>query len=58
MHTQTITAPAIPAAKAFPAPCARTAPTVDQFRVIASCAGMIASEFSYRKDEEIYGEDE
>jgi len=58
MHTQTITAPAIPAAKAFPTPCARTAPTVDQFRVIASCAGMIASEFSYRKDEEIYGDGE
>jgi CRP/FNR family nitrogen fixation transcriptional regulator len=58
MHTQTITAPAIPAAKAFPAPCARTAPTADQFSLIASCAGVIASEFSYRKDEEIYGDGE
>jgi CRP/FNR family nitrogen fixation transcriptional regulator len=58
MHTQTITAPAIPAAKVLPAACARTAPTADQFSVIASCAGVVASEFSYRKDEEIYGDGE
>jgi CRP/FNR family nitrogen fixation transcriptional regulator len=58
MHTQTITAPAIPAAKVLPAACARTAPTADQFSAIASCAGVIASEFSYRKDEEIYGDGE
>ena len=58
MHTQTITAPAIQATKVFPAPRAQTVPTVDQFSVIATCAGVIASEFSYRKDEEIYGEGE
>ena len=33
-------------------------PSVDQFSVIASCSGVIATEFSYRKDEEIYGEGE
>src|SRR6266487_4453057 len=58
MLTQTITAPAVQATKVFPAPRALTAPTVDQFSVIATCAGVIASEFSYRKDEEIYGEGE
>ena len=30
----------------------------DQFAAIAGHAGLVASEFSYRKDEEIYGEDE
>jgi len=58
MLTQTITAPAVPAAKVFPAPRAQSVPAVDQFSVIATCAGVIASEFSYRKDEEIYGEGE
>ena len=36
MLTQTITAPAVPAAKVFPAPRAQTAPAIDQFSVIAS----------------------
>ena len=58
MLTQTITAPAVPAAKIVPAPRAQAVPTVDQFSVIATCAGVIASEFSYRNDEEIYGEGE
>src|SRR5437868_8237931 len=58
MLTQTITGPAVPAAKVFPAPRAQTVPAVDQFSVIATCAGVAASEFSYRKDEEIYGEGE
>ena len=63
MLTQTITAPTvpavkIPAAKVFPAPHAQAVPTVDQFSVIAACAGVVASEFSYRKDEEIYGDGE
>ena len=58
MLTQTITAPAVQATKVFPAPRALTLPTIDQFRVIATCAGVIASEFCYRKDEEIYGEGE
>ena len=58
MQTQTITAPAIPAARILPAPRSQIAPAVDQFSVIASCSGVIATEFSYRKDEEIYGEGE
>jgi CRP/FNR family nitrogen fixation transcriptional regulator len=33
-------------------------PATDHFEAIAGHAGIIASEFSYRKDEEIYGEDE
>ena len=55
MQTQTIT---LPTAKAFPAPRALIAPAIDQFSVIANCSGLIATEFSYRKDEEIYGEGE
>jgi CRP/FNR family transcriptional regulator, nitrogen fixation regulation protein len=58
MLTQTITTTAVPAAKVFRAPRPQTAPAIDQFSVIASCAGVIATEFSYRKDEEIYGEGE
>ena len=50
MLTQTITAPAVPAAKVLPAPRTQTVPAVDQFSVIATCAGVIASEFSYRKE--------
>ena len=54
MLTQTITAPA-----AKPN-CLRApiAPFADQFSVITTCIGVIATEFSYRKEEEIYGEDE
>ena len=55
MHTQTITAPA---AQAFNVPRAPDPPAADQLSVIASCSGVIATEFSYRKDEEIYGEGE
>ncbi|MET4019819.1 CRP/FNR family nitrogen fixation transcriptional regulator [Bradyrhizobium sp. F1.4.3] len=33
-------------------------PVSDQFGAIAGHAGLVATEFSYRKDEEIYGEDE
>jgi CRP/FNR family nitrogen fixation transcriptional regulator len=59
MQTQTITAPAVSAAKVvFPSPRASIAPASDQFSVITNCTGMIATEFSYRKDEEIYGEGE
>ena len=55
MHTQTITAPA-----ATPYASSRTSvvPRVDQFSAIATCSGLVATEFSYRKDEEIYGEGE
>ena len=58
MLTQTITAPAIPATKAFPAPRTPVTPAIDQFSVIASFSGVVATEYSYRKDEEIYGEGE
>jgi CRP/FNR family nitrogen fixation transcriptional regulator len=54
MHTQTITAPA---AKVLDAREPIAAPA-DQFSVISTCSGVIASEFSYHKDEEIYGEGE
>ena len=33
-------------------------PAADQFRAITGYAGLVATEFSYKKDEEIYGEDE
>src|ERR1700748_3697269 len=33
-------------------------PVSDQFGAITGHAGLVATEFSYRKDEEIYGEDE
>jgi CRP/FNR family transcriptional regulator, nitrogen fixation regulation protein len=33
-------------------------PAPDQFHAITGHAGIVASEFSYKKDEEIYGEDE
>ena len=42
----------------LPTPRTPIAPPVDQFSVIASCSGLIATEFSYKKDEEIYGEGE
>jgi len=38
------------------APAAYSAP--DQFCALTGHAGLLATEFSYRKDEEIYGEDE
>ncbi len=55
MHTQTISASAAPA---FSSPRTPVVPSVDQFSAIATCSGLIATEFSYRKDEEIYGEGE
>jgi CRP/FNR family transcriptional regulator, nitrogen fixation regulation protein len=58
MLTQTITAPAIPATKVFPTPRIPVTPAIDQFSVIASFSGVVATEYSYRKDEEIYGEGE
>jgi len=54
MHTQTITPPA---AKVLNAPHPIAA-SPDQFSVIVTCSGVIATEFFYKKDEEIYGEDE
>jgi CRP/FNR family nitrogen fixation transcriptional regulator len=55
MHTQTISASAAPA---FSSPRTPVVPSVDQFSAIATCSGLIATEFSYRKDEEVYGEGE
>jgi CRP/FNR family nitrogen fixation transcriptional regulator len=55
MHTQTIT---LPAAKVLNAAQAPIAAPADQFSIIATCSGVIATEFSYSKDEEIYGEGE
>ena len=40
--------------KVAPLPCAIT----DRFGVLTGHAGLVATEFTYRKDEEIYGEDE
>jgi CRP/FNR family nitrogen fixation transcriptional regulator len=56
MLTQTISTPTttkIPAGHHV-----QTPPFADQFSVITRCSGIIATEFSYRKEEEIYGEDE
>ena len=55
MDTQTITAPVARVLNPSRVPLPSSA---DQFSVIANCSGVIATEFSYRKDEEIYGEGE
>src|ERR1700712_650716 len=51
MLTESLTSSAIAIG---PAPHA----ALDQFVTVTGYAGLIATEFSYRKDEEIYGEDE
>jgi len=53
MLTQSINA-SINSSKAAPVPFAKP----DQFCGLTGHPGLVASEFSYRKDEEIYGEDE
>src|ERR1700682_3321862 len=53
MHTQPVT-PSVIGAKISQAIC----PAADQFGLLAGHAGLVATEFSYGKDEEIYGEDE
>jgi len=55
MHTQTISAPA---AAVLNGHRPQIPPSADRFSLLASCSGVIATEFSYGKDEEIYGEDE
>jgi CRP/FNR family nitrogen fixation transcriptional regulator len=55
MLTQTITAPAANVLNGRPT---QVPPSVDQFGALAICSGVIATEFSYKKEEEIYGEDE
>jgi CRP/FNR family nitrogen fixation transcriptional regulator len=51
--TQSLNTP-ITATKAVPV----AIPNPDQFCALTGHAGLVASEFSFRKDEEIYGEDE
>jgi CRP/FNR family nitrogen fixation transcriptional regulator len=53
MLTQSLNT-SITGAKVAPPPLANP----DQFCALTGHAGLVASEFSYRKDEEIYGEDE
>ena len=55
MLTQTISAPARRALNERPT---QIPPSVDQFGALVSCAGVIATEFTYKREEEIYGEDE
>ena len=58
MLTQTLNTQAINTrigGKIAPAPAH---PVSDQFGAITGHVGLVATEFSYRKDEEIYGEDE
>jgi CRP/FNR family nitrogen fixation transcriptional regulator len=55
MLTQTIIAQAAQALNTLRAPIGASD---DQFSVIARCSGVIATEFSYSKEEEIYGEGE
>ena len=53
MLTQSLNT-SISSTKAAPVPFAKP----DQFCALTGPVGLVASEFSYRKDEEIYGEDE
>jgi CRP/FNR family nitrogen fixation transcriptional regulator len=53
MLTQSINT-SVTRTKAAPVPL----PNPDQFCALTGHAGLVATEFSYRKDEEIYGEDE
>jgi CRP/FNR family nitrogen fixation transcriptional regulator len=54
MLTQSISTSSPIARKVTSLPC----DTADQFGVLTGIAGLVATEFTYRKDEEIYGEDE
>src|SRR5436190_21902204 len=54
MLTQSISTSTPIGRKVAGIPCA----TTDRFGVMTGHAGLIATEFTYRKDEEIYGEDE
>src|ERR1700740_1060639 len=53
MHTQSLI-PSVIGTKMRPV----ISPAADQFGLFTGHAGLVATEFSYRKDEEIYGEDE
>ncbi|MGE0285571.1 MAG: helix-turn-helix domain-containing protein [Bradyrhizobium sp.] len=54
MLTQSNSASSSVRRKVAPLPCAAN----DQFGILTGHAGLVATEFTYRKDEEIYGEDE
>ena len=54
MLTQSISASSPVVRKVASLPCA----TSDRFGLLTGHAGLVATEFTYRKDEEIYGEDE
>src|SRR5512138_1712788 len=54
MLTQSINTSATIGRKVASLPCA----TTDRFGLLTGHAGLVATEFTYRKDEEIYGEDE
>ena len=58
MLTQTITATAVHAPNSFTASRSHPIPVMNQVNAIAAFAGVVASEVSYQKDEEIYGEGE
>jgi CRP/FNR family nitrogen fixation transcriptional regulator len=53
MHTQSLS-PSVVGTKINPT----IRPKTDQFGLLTGHAGLVATEFSYEKDEEIYGEDE
>src|SRR6202165_1636252 len=53
MHTQSLI-PSVIGTKISPVAC----PTADQFGLLTGHAGLVATEFSYKRDEELYGEDE
>src|SRR6202161_3130738 len=53
MHTQSLV-PSVIGTKISPVICS----TADQFGLLTGHAGLVTTEFSYGKDEEIYGEDE
>jgi len=54
MLTQTISTSTSVGRKVAP----RSSTTIDRFGLLTGHAGLVATEFTYRKDEEIYGEDE
>ncbi len=57
MHTETISPPEAGILNG-PRPKISLPASADQFSIIASCLGVVATEYTYRKDEEIYGEGE
>src|SRR5262249_27724329 len=58
MHTQSLNTQAINSQITGNKVAPAVHPVSDQFGAITGHVGLVATEFSYRKDEEIYGEDE